>query len=73
MMFTDSSYDRTDAYKYVIFLTDGNGSYSTSVTEDAVNNGIVVYTVGLGSGVNSSLLTSIATATGGIAVRWTKC
>ena len=49
----------------VILLTDGQGSYSSSYTQQAIANNITVYTVGLGSGVNSDLLTSIATATGG--------
>ncbi|AKB73460.1 hypothetical protein MSLAZ_0199 [Methanosarcina lacustris Z-7289] len=49
----------------VILLTDGQGSYSDYYTQQAINNNITVYTVGLGSGVNSALLTSIATSTGG--------
>ncbi len=63
--FTDSSYSRTDAYKYIVFLTDGDGSYSTSYTTDAANNGIIVYTIGLGSGVQASVLKAIANGTGG--------
>lgn len=63
--FTDSSYIRTDAFKYIIFLTDGDGSYSTGYTQSAADNGIVVYTVGLGSGVNASVLKGIANGTGG--------
>lgn len=63
--FTDSSYTRTDAYKYIIFLTDGDGDYSSSCTTLASNNNITIYSIGLGSGVNSSLLCSIATGTGG--------
>lgn len=63
--FTSESYTRTDAYKYVIFLTDGDGSYSSTYTTMAAENGIIVFTIGLGSGVNSSVLTSIAQGTGG--------
>lgn len=64
-LFTSSSYTRTDAYKYIIFLTDGDGSYSTSYTTQAKDNGIVVYTIGLGAGVKTSTLTAIAEGTGG--------
>ncbi|WP_048124283.1 vWA domain-containing protein [Methanosarcina lacustris] len=49
----------------VILLTDGQGSYSDYYTQQAINNNITVYTVGLGSDVDTSLLTGIATATGG--------
>lgn len=54
--FTAASYDRSDAYKYVIFLTDGDGSYSESYTAQAKENGIVIYTIGLGTGVKESVL-----------------
>lgn len=64
-LFTNSSYTRTDAYKYIIFLTDGDGSYNTGYTSNASKNGIVVYTVGLGSGVKESTLKAIADGTGG--------
>ncbi|GEM_PF-1521491 len=55
-----------DRIKVQIVLTDGQGSYDNSLTEQAKNNGIVIYTIGLGTGVNSSLLTSIAQETGGM-------
>lgn len=55
-----------DRIKAQIVLTDGQGSYDNSLTEQAKNNGIVIYTIGLGTGVNSSLLTSIAQETGGM-------
>lgn len=64
-LFTNSSYTRTDAYKYIIFLTDGDGSYNTGYTSAASSHGIVVYTVGLGSGVKESTLKAIADGTGG--------
>lgn len=60
-----SNYTRTDAYKYIIFLTDGDGQYSTQYTSTASNNGIVVYTVGLGRGVRENTLKAIAEGTGG--------
>ncbi|WP_082105964.1 VWA domain-containing protein [Methanosarcina sp. 1.H.T.1A.1] len=49
----------------VILLTDGQGTYSNTYTQQAINNNITVYTVGLGSDVDTALLTGIATATGG--------
>lgn len=63
--FTDSSYTRTDAYKYIIFLTDGDGSYNISYTTEAKDNNIVIYTIGLGSGVREATLKAIADGTGG--------
>jgi len=50
----------------VILLTDGDGSYDTSLTNKAKNLGIRIYTIGLGSGVNTSLLSNIAAGTGGV-------
>ncbi|MCD7775635.1 MAG: VWA domain-containing protein [Clostridiales bacterium] len=64
-LFTSSSYTRTDAYNYIIFLTDGDGSYSTSYTTRAAENNIIIYTIGLGSGVKESTLKAIAEGTGG--------
>lgn len=60
-----NSYSRTDAYKYIIFLTDGDGSYNSSYTTTAANNDIVIYTVGLGSGVKENVLKAIAEGTNG--------
>lgn len=48
-----------------ILLTDGVGSYSAGLTQQAVDNDITMYTIGLGSGVDAALLQSIAQATGG--------
>jgi hypothetical protein len=64
------SIEGTDAqYKYVIFLTDGDDnrySYSYSALEDeAVNNKIKIFTIGLGSNINPSQLQEIADKTGG--------
>lgn len=64
-LFTSDSYKRQDAYKYIVFLTDGDGSYSASYTKSASDNNITVYTVGLGSGVRETVLKNIATGTGG--------
>ncbi len=56
------------ATKIMIVLTDGLDNSSSvsasSVTKDAVNNNIVIYTVGVGS-VNTNVLTSISNSTGG--------
>ena len=64
-LFTDSNYTRTDAYKYIVFLTDGDGDYYSSYTTSAFDNGIVVYTVGLGDDVQEYVLKEIAYGTGG--------
>lgn len=63
--FTGNSYTRTDAYKYVIFLTDGDGEYNTSYTTAAAENNIIIYTIGLGAGVQEEVLKAIADGTGG--------
>ncbi|MDJ1420789.1 MAG: VWA domain-containing protein [Candidatus Methanoperedens sp.] len=49
----------------MILLTDGEGYYHDYYTQQAVANNITIYTIGLGSSVDSTLLTGIATATGG--------
>ena len=54
-----------DRIKIQILLTDGDGSYSHSYTTNAFENGIVIYTIGLGSGINENLLKEIAGRTGG--------
>lgn len=55
----------TSPVKYVILLTDGDGSYNHSLTQEAKDLGIVVFTIGLGRGVNENLLKQIAEGTGG--------
>ncbi|MFC5381655.1 VWA domain-containing protein [Aquipuribacter nitratireducens] len=51
--------------KIMILLTDGVGSYSSSLTARAAEERVTVYTVGLGSFVDSALLQRIADETGG--------
>ncbi|MBQ2848380.1 MAG: InlB B-repeat-containing protein [Clostridia bacterium] len=51
--------------KIIILLTDGQSSYDTSVSLLARNNGITVFTIGLGNGVEEKLLREIAETTGG--------
>ena len=60
-----SSYANEENKKIIILLTDGSGTYYNNMTQRAIDNDITIYTVGLGYGVNSSLLDSIATSTGG--------
>lgn len=48
-----------------LLLTDGSGSYSTSVSEAAAAANVTIYTVGLGSGANETILAEIADITGG--------
>lgn len=49
----------------MIVLTDGVGSYNNVYTEQAARDGVTIYTVGLGAGVDAGLLTRIAEGTGG--------
>lgn len=63
--FIDENYDGTNTYKYIIMLTDGNGDYDAVYTTSAAENGIIIYTVGLGNGVDETLLQEIAAGTGG--------
>ncbi|MGI6366372.1 MAG: VWA domain-containing protein [Bacillota bacterium] len=55
-----------DRIKVIILLSDGDGSYNHSLTAQAQANDIVIYTIGLGNRVNTSLLKSIAQGTGGM-------
>ena len=54
-----------DRAKAQIVLTDGEGAYSAALTQQAKDNGITIYTIGLGTSVDTALLQGIATATGG--------
>lgn len=49
----------------IILLTDGDGDYDANLTTELSSLGIRVFTIGLGSSVNTTLLTSIAESTGG--------
>jgi Mg-chelatase subunit ChlD len=51
--------------KIEIVLTDGEGSYSPHLTTEAKENNITIYTIGLGSSIDETLLRNIATETGG--------
>lgn len=58
-----------DAHKYIVFLTDGYDNQHTfgydTLIDRANGNSIVVYTIGLGSTVDSQQLRKIAPSTGG--------
>ncbi len=56
----------SDRIKVEILLTDGEGSYDYSLTTQAKNNNIIIYTIGLGNSVDETLLRSIAEGTGGM-------
>lgn len=51
--------------RVMILMTDGIGFYSDTTTTRAAAEGIVIYTVGLGSGIDEALLRRIAAGTGG--------
>ncbi len=51
--------------QHVIFLTDGVGGFHEATLRPALESGIKVYTIGLGSGVDRRLLTAIAERTDG--------
>lgn len=59
-LFTDSYYVEKNNQKCIIMLTDGQGSYSMSYSTTANSMGVTIYTVGLGSSVSTSVLTSMA-------------
>jgi hypothetical protein len=53
----------------IIFLNDGSGTYtpcaSNGPAKDALANGIVIYSIGLGSNADTSALADMAACTGG--------
>lgn len=61
----DSLGPQGDRARVMVLLTDGDGSYTSDLTAEAQAKFITIYTVGLGSSVNETLLRDIATATGG--------
>lgn len=54
-----------DHSQHVIFLTDGIGEFHDATLEPALANGIKIYTIGLGSGVDRQMLEGIASRTDG--------
>ncbi len=63
----DSTEETRDANRYVFLMTDGEGTASNygPLIDQAKAKEVVVYCVGLGSGVNTTLMTAIAKETGG--------
>ncbi len=51
--------------KVLVLMTDGDSSYADYLTQTARDQGVVIDTIGLGDGVQSTLLQSIADGTGG--------
>ena len=51
--------------KYFVFLTDGQGTYDKSYEQTAIERGVKIYTVGLGTSYDQGLLKSIANNTSG--------
>jgi len=54
-----------ESAKVVVMLTDGVGDYDPALTQTAKQEGIVVYTIGLGYDLDEALLRRIAEETGG--------
>lgn len=51
--------------KYIVLLTDGEGDYDSTLTQQAADSGIIIYTIGLGHYIDEELLITIAAETGG--------
>ena len=51
--------------RVMVLMTDGIGNYDDAITARAADEGIVIYTVGLGFGIDEDLLRGIAAGTGG--------
>ena len=67
-LFTAADYDGTTisggkAQKLVIFLTDGLGSYQTTYTVKAYQEGITIFSIGLGRDADQEVLEAIAEGT----------
>lgn len=60
----DASGDSTKP-RFIVLLTDGEGTYYTSLTQRAADAGVVIHTVALGTSVDAALLQAIADGTGG--------
>jgi hypothetical protein len=55
-----------DAQLAMVLLTDGFGAYDPALTTRAADSGVIIFTVGLGSGADAALLQAIADGTGGV-------
>ncbi len=63
--FDSSEFHGTDITNRIILLSDGGSSVSESILNNARDAGIEIYTIGLGSGSNDSVLKHISDYTGG--------
>lgn len=58
----------TAAYKFIVFLTDGDDNYHSytydTLIEKAISSGVIIYTIGMGSAVERTLK-EVALGTGG--------
>lgn len=61
----DEIEQKKDVAKYIILLTDGEGNYDSNLTLRAIELGVKIYTIGLGSDIDETLLRTIADETGG--------
>ncbi len=64
------SANNREGIKVIVFLTDGVGDYippsnPSSPLREAIENGYIIYTIGLGDKVDDSVLKEIADVTGG--------
>lgn len=57
--------DSTNRQKAIVLLTDGSGAYDSYYTRKAKEMEVVIYTIGLGNSVNSTLLKNMSEGTGG--------
>jgi len=63
-----ASNGREDAYLFEVLLSDGmnnRGTIPLEAAEDAAANGVIIFTIGLGSDADGETLQEIADATGG--------
>ena len=59
-------YSNEDANRLMIFLTDGDGTWNSSLIDLAIEKNVTVYTVGLGTSYDATKLVDMATRTGGL-------
>lgn len=64
-IFETDKQERDGVSKYIVFLTDGCGDYNTALTGEAVTADVIIYSVGLGKGVEEAVLKSMAEGTNG--------
>lgn len=61
----DANLRSEESAEVIIFLSDGDGSYSPSIADAAAAKGYTIYSIGLGSSVNVANLQDMSTRTGG--------